>query len=328
MKVLFIFLDGIGLGENNPETNPLARAKMPNLNALLGGRSLVKESAPFDGEHASLRAIDAGVGVDGLPQSATGQAMLLTGKNISAELGYHYGPKPNPEVASYLNGETLFSKCVAAGKRTALLNSYPPRYFQGIDSGKRLYSSIPLAVTNAGLELFTYEDMSAGRALSADFTGEGWRTMLGFPDAPVMNPHEAGKKLISLAMGYDFSFFEYWASDYAGHKQQMDTAIGLMETFDGVIGGMMEEIEERGKMKEGVESRTLRHGSGQEWKEELLVLVTSDHGNMEDLSTRKHTDAHVPLIVLGDKSAREEFTRGLTDLTHVASAIWRMVEGV
>jgi hypothetical protein len=30
-------------------------------------------------------------------------------------------------------------------------------------------------------------------------------------------------------MDYDFSFFEYWASDYAGHKQQMETAVGLME---------------------------------------------------------------------------------------------------
>ena len=317
MKVLFIFLDGIGLGENNPETNPLARAKMPNLNTLLGGRSLVKDSAPFDGEHASLRASDAGVGVDGLPQSATGQAMLLTGKNISAELGYHYGPKPNPEVAAYLEGETLFSKCVAAGKRAALLNAYPPRYFQGIDSGKRLYSSIPLAVTNAGLALFKYEDLVARRGLSADFTGEGWRTMLGFPDAPVMEPREAGRKLISLAMDYDFSFFEYWASDYAGHKQQMETAVGLMETFDGVIGGMMEELEVKGQRSKVEEGRM---------KDELLVLVTSDHGNMEDVSTRKHTDADVPLIVIGSKSAREEFTRGMTDLTHVAPAIWRMVE--
>ena len=325
MRVLFIFLDGIGLGEDNPETNPLARAKMPNLNALLGGRSLVRDSAPFDGEHASLIAIDAGVGVDGLPQSATGQAMLLTGKNISAELGYHYGPKPNPEVAAYLDGETLFSKCVAAGKRTALLNAYPPRYFQGIDSGKRLYSSIPLAVTNAGLELFTYEDLVAGRALSADFTGEGWRTMLGFPDAPVMNPREAGRRLISLAMDYDFSFFEYWASDYAGHKQQMETAVGVMEVFDGVVGGMVEGLEVEGQRSE-VEERGKKKVESGRWEEgELLVLVTSDHGNMEDVSTRKHTDADVPLIVLGSKSAREEFTRGMTDLTHVAPAIWRMV---
>jgi len=308
MKVLFIFLDGIGLGENNPERNPFARAKMPNLNALLDGRSLLKESAPFDGEHASLLAIDPAVGVDGLPQSATGQAMLLTGKNISAELGYHYGPKPNPEVAAYLDGETIFSKCVQAGKKTALLNAYPPRYFHGIDSGKRLYSSIPLAVTNAGLELFKQEDFFEGRALSADFTGEGWRRMLGFPEAPVMGAHEAGRKLASLAMDYDFSLFEYWASDYAGHKQQMDTAVELMETFDRVLGGVVEEMD-RGL-------RTM---------DDMMVLVTSDHGNMEDVSTRKHTDAHVPALVIGDKTAREEFTRGMTDLTHIAPAIWRVV---
>jgi len=311
MKVLFIFLDGIGLGENNPDTNPFARAKMPNMNALLDGRSLLKVSAPFVGERATLIAVDPNVGVNGLPQSATGQAILLTGKNIPAELGYHYGPKPNPEVAAYLNGETLFSQCVKAGRKTALLNAYPPRYFDGIDSGKRLYSSIPLAVTNARLELFKHEDLFAGRALSADFTGDGWRTMLGFTESPVMDGYEAGRKLATLAKEYDFSLFEYWASDYAGHKQQMDTAVSLMELFDEVLGGLVEEIkDEDGRMKD-----------------EMLVLVTSDHGNMEDLSTRKHTDAHVPALVIGSKSAREEFTRGMTDLTHIAPAIWKTVMG-
>jgi len=283
---------------------------MPNLNKLLEGRSLLAESAPFVGEHATLLAIDPNVGVDGLPQSATGQAMLVTGKNVSAAIGYHYGPKPNPAVAEHLKDETIFSKCVEAGKKAALLNAYPPRYFDGIDSGKHIYSSIPMAVTNAGLSLFTDQDYYEGRALSADFTGEGWRAFLGFPDAPVLDAHQAGRKLATLAMEYDFSLFEYWASDYAGHKQQMETAIGLMETFDGVLGGIEEE---RG---------TLRHSSGQANKDELLVVMTSDHGNMEDLSTRKHTDAMVPALVVGEKNAREEFTRELTDLTHIAPAIW------
>ena len=311
MRVLFIFLDGIGLGENNQGINPFANAQMPNLTRLLDGGRLTADSAPFIGEEATLLAIDPNVGVDGLPQSATGQAMLLTGKNISAELGYHYGPKPNPAVAEYLKTDTLFARCVEAGKKAALLNAYPPRYFDGIDSGKRLYSSIPLAVTNAGLPLFTDEDFAAGRALSADFTGDGWRTMLGFPDAPVMPPREAGRKLVSLAMEYDFSLFEYWASDYAGHKQQMETAVGLMETFDGVLGGLVEELRDEGG--------TLRV------KDELLVVVTSDHGNMEDLSTRKHTNAMVPALVIGNKDARDEFTREMTDLTHIAPAIWRTV---
>src|SRR5512145_689743 len=214
MRVLFIFLDGIGLGENNPETNPFARAKMPNLNKLLDGRSLLKGSAPFHGERASLLAVDPAVGVSGLPQSATGQAILLTGINIPAELGYHYGPKPNPGVAAYLKEATLFSRLTKEGRKAALLNGYPPRYFHGIDSGKRLYSSIPLAVINAGLPLFKHDDLFAGRALSADFTGEGWRTMLGYLDTPVMEAAHAGQTLGTLAKEYDFALFEYWASDY------------------------------------------------------------------------------------------------------------------
>src|SRR5687768_6309391 len=199
MRVLFIFLDGIGLGEDNPETNPFARTKMPNLNRLLDGRSLLKDAAPFHGERASLLAIDPAVGVRGLPQSATGQAILMTGINIPAELGYHYGPKPNHSVAAYLKEATLFSRFVKEGKKAALLNGYPPRYFHGIDSGKRLYSSIPLSVVNAGLLLFKHDDLFAGRALSADFTGEGWRTMLGFSEALVMQPSQAGQKLGTLA---------------------------------------------------------------------------------------------------------------------------------
>jgi hypothetical protein len=302
MRLLFIFMDGIGLGENNPESNPFARAKMPNLNQLLDGRSLLKDAAPFHGDRASLLAVDPGVGVSGLPQSATGQAILLTGINIPAELGYHYGPKPNPEVAAYLKEATLFSRFAKEGKKTTLLNAYPPRYFDGIDSGKRLYSSIPQSVVNAGLPLFKHDDLFSGRALSADFTGEGWRSMLDFAEAPMLDAHHAGQKLGTLAKEYDFSLFEYWASDYAGHKQEMDNAIHLMETFDGVLGGLAES-----------------------WDDDGLILVTSDHGNMEDLSTRRHTDAYVPALVIGNKSARDEFTRGMKDLTDIAPAIWKTV---
>ncbi len=303
MKILFLFLDGIGLGENNAETNPFVRADMPNLQSLLGGKALIKSSAPFEGERISLMAVDPNLGVQGLPQSATGQAVLLTGINIPAELNYHYGPKPNPEVAKYLGGETIFSKTVQAGKKAALLNAYPPRYFDGIDSGKRLYSSIPLALTNAGLPLFTEKDYYEGRALSADFTGEGWREFLGYPEAPIFDSHTAGIKLGELAKQYDFSFFEYWASDYAGHKQDMASAVKQLETFDSVLTGLLESWQ----------------------NEEGLIALTSDHGNMEDLSTRKHTAAHVPLLLFGDKHARKEFQH-VTDLTGIAPAIFKLLD--
>ncbi|MCL4272074.1 MAG: hypothetical protein KJZ72_21130 [Anaerolineales bacterium] len=298
MRILFLFLDGIGLGDDNPETNPFVRAEMPYLESLLDGKKLTRSAAPFESGLISLQAVDSNLGVKGLPQSATGQAVLLTGINIPAELGYHYGPKPNPEVAQYLDGKTLFSRTIQAGKKTALLNAYPPRYFDGIDSGKRLYSSIPLVLTNAGVSLFTHDDYFAGHALSADFTGEGWREVLGYPDAPVFDSITAGTNLSQLAKHYDFSFFEYWASDYAGHKQDMGWAIRQLETFDGVLKGLLADWD-------------LAHD---------LVLLTSDHGNMEDLSTRKHTAAPVPLILFGEKTKRDAFT-DVSDLTGIAPAI-------
>ncbi len=303
MKILFLFLDGIGLGEDNPEINPFVRANMPYLESLLGGKKITKSAAPFESDIATLKAIDPNLGVKGLPQSATGQAVLLTGINIPAELGYHYGPKPNPEVAQYLDGKTVFSRVVQSGKKTALLNAYPPRYFDGIDSGKRLYSSIPLALTNAGVPLFTEKDYYAGNALSADFTGEGWRTFLGFKDAPLFDPESAGSNLANLASQYDFSFFEYWASDYAGHKQDMPWAVKQLEILDGVLKGLLSKSDCQSD----------------------LLLITSDHGNMEDLGTRKHTSANVPLLLFGDKKNRDVFSNVL-DLAGIAPAIFNLLK--
>jgi hypothetical protein len=277
---------------------------MPFLQSLLDGQKLIRATAPYESELVSLLALDAGLGVDGLPQSATGQAVLMTGVNIPAELGYHYGPKPNPEVARYLkNGNTIFSWLHAEHKKTALLNAFPPRYFHGIESGLRLYSSIPLAYTSAGFPLFTQDDFFAGRALSADFTGQGWHSVLNIPQAPLRAAREAGEKLAQLAQGYDFSMFEYWASDYAGHKQDMDWAVEQLEVFDGVLAGLVALWD----------------------MEQDLILVTSDHGNMEDLSTRRHTDAKVPGLVIGKQ--HKSFAEGLTDLTGIAPRIKKYILG-
>lgn len=296
MRILFIFLDGIGLGPDEPVTNPLAQAAMPRLESLLEGRRLTARAAPYVNGRAALLALDPRLGVSGLPQSATGQAVLLTGRNVPAEIGEHYGPKPDERIAAILREDNLFKRLVAAGKTAALLNAYPPRYFHGVDSGKRLYSSIPLAVTSAGLPLFTEAEFFAGQALSADFTGQGWRSMLGYPHAPVLTPQAAGQKLAELASGYDFSFFEYWASDYAGHKQDMHDALRQMEVFDTVLGELLNALPD-----------------------DMLVLVTSDHGNMEDLGTRRHTLADVPCLLIGAR--HREIAARLHTLQDVAPAI-------
>lgn len=299
MKFLFLFMDGIGLAAAIPEINPFAAARMPNLQALLGGKQLLAGSALAHTERASLLQLDAGLGVEGLPQSATGQAALVTGKNVSKLIGEHYGPKPTKEIAAVIREDNLFSQLKQRGYTSALLNAYPQRYFDVIASGRRMYSAIPLAVTSAGIELMTAEDLNAGRAFSVDFTGQGWRDQLGYKDSPLMQPAEAGEKLATVTRSYDLAFFEYWPSDYAGHHQDRESAISQLENFDAVLGGLLAVWDD----------------------EEGLILITSDHGNMEDLSTRHHTLNPVPALVIGSQTLREQFCRGLADLSQVTPAI-------
>lgn len=299
MKLLFLFLDGVGLGEDDPQRNPFARACMPALLDLLDGQRMVHRASPLETRRATLLALDACLGVPGLPQSATGQAALLTGQNVPALLGYHYGPKPNPAVAEFLANGNLFSRLTQAGRQAAFLNAFPPGYFDGIHSGRRLYAAIAQAAVNAGLPLGTLDDLRLGRALSADFTAQGWRERLGLPDTPALLPVEAGQRLARLAAGYDFSLFEYWLSDYAGHSQDMQAACDLLESFDQVLEGLLSGWDDDGG----------------------LILVTSDHGNLEDLSTRRHTANPVPALVIGRQELRHRFCNSLRDLTDVAPAI-------
>ena len=303
--MLFLFLDGVGLGADDSEQNPFAAADMSNLVNLLEGRRLVAGSAPFEGQRATLLAVDARLGVDGAPQSATGQAALLTGENVPAQVGEHYGPKPNPAVAEIVRRDNLFMQVLKRGGSAALLNGYPPRYFDAIESGVRLYSSIPLAATSAGVELMTVQDMQNGRAFSADFTGAGWSEQPGFPSIPIYDPAQAGRQLAEAAEQYELAWFDFWPSDFAGHRGEMADAIALLENLDAVFGGLVEAWGDRSD----------------------LIVVSSDHGNLEDLSKKGHTLNSVPALMVGPSEMRRAFSSRLKDLTSFAPAILETLYG-
>jgi 2,3-bisphosphoglycerate-independent phosphoglycerate mutase len=297
--MLFLFLDGVGLGDHNHQTNPFAVAKMPTLQALLDGLRLTADITPFENRHASLKAIDACLGVTGLPQSASGQAALLTGKNVPAIIGEHYGPKPNPQISRILAENNLFSLLKQNGKRAALLNAFPPRYFENIQRGKSLPGAIAMAALSAGISLKTHNDLLHGAALSADFTGEGWQERLGFSDVKILEPEAAGNRLAALAATYDFALFEYWLTDLVGHRQDMETACQILESFDAVLAGL------------------LAKWNGQNG----LIVITSDHGNLEEIHSRRHTSNPVPCLVIGAEAYRRRFLQYISDLTGVTPAI-------
>ncbi len=299
--VLIFFIDGVGMGSADPEVNPFVTANLPNMNNLLGDGWFLADGGRRTTHRASLIPTDACLGVEGRPQSATGQAVILTGRNVSAAIGEHYGPKPNQPVRDELAKGSLFSETVAAGGKTALLSPYPQGYFDAINSGKRLYSSVPQAVVNAGVPLYGADELMAGRAVSPAFTGEVWRTMLNYTDAPLYSLHEAGLKLAQLAADYRFSFFEHWPSDRLGHRGPLSEAKTHLETLDQVYGGLLEGWDD----------------------ENGLLIITSDHGNIEDKTHRNHTKNDVATILVGQGHA--ELAEQIHDLTDIAKVVNRFL---
>src|SRR5881394_3334483 len=95
MHILLIFLDGIGLGDNNPDVNPFAVANTPTLLSLTNGKRWLRETGHQEATRSILVPTDPRLGVAGRPQSGTSQAAILTGRNIPQIIGEHYGPKPN-----------------------------------------------------------------------------------------------------------------------------------------------------------------------------------------------------------------------------------------
>jgi hypothetical protein len=301
--VLFLFLDGIGLGPDDPAINPFARAAMPNLSGLLGGRRLVAGTAPLHTERASVVSVDACMGVPGMPQSGSGQAALLTGANVPALIGGHYGPWPSTAIVNLLANGNIFRAVRRQGRSAAFLNAYPPSYFHAVESGRRLYSSIPQGAVSGGVPLRTADDLRRGEAIAADLTAKGWHERLGLTDTPLLTEREAGTRMAELAFRHDFSFFEYWLSDYAGHGQDMAAAVALLDGVDAMLGGLLEA-----------------------WQDDAgLILITSDHGNMEDLSTRGHTMNPVPAVIIGEEEARRSVAGSVRTLADVAPALMKVM---
>src|SRR5438067_435351 len=107
MRVLLFFVDGVGLGDDDPAINPFVTARIPTLNSMLDGAPPTRASAGARTTRASLVGLDAQLGVPGLPQSGTGQTALLTGHNAPQTFGRHFGPWVPVRLRALVAGESV-----------------------------------------------------------------------------------------------------------------------------------------------------------------------------------------------------------------------------
>ncbi len=290
-RILAVFLDGVGLGDDDPARNPFAAPdSTPFLAKLLGGARLLRDAAGISTDRATLTGLDATLGLGGLPQSGTGQTAILTGTNAAAHIGGHDGPYPNTALKSLLATESVFQKLQATGRPVAFANAYPDRFLKRLGRGTGRLSANARAALSAGLMLRGWDNLRRGEAVSALLTNRYWREW-GY-DAPLLSGAEAGAQLAQLSQNFSLTFFEMWYTDVVGHKQKAADAAALLSLLDDFFAGIVGAVDL---------ART-------------LVLVFSDHGNMEDLSTRKHTRAPALCLAIGAAHSEISALDSLTDI--------------
>jgi hypothetical protein len=300
VRVILLFLDGVGIGAKNPETNPFQSAQIPTLRNLLGGNSVLRTNKRLSTELAELVPVNATLGVAGLPQSGTGQTAIFTGANGARIFGRHFGPFPPTVLRPIIESRSIFRQLQKRGQRVCFANAFPQPFFDYTNSGTRRLTVTTLACMMSGIPILTANELKRDEAVSADFTRSRWPE-LGHPDVRPVTPYEAGEHLWRIAERHDFTLFEYWLTDHAGHRQKMAPAIATLENLDQFLGGLFSRFTHR----------------------DSLFVATSDHGNIEDLSVKTHTRNPVPCIAVGQH--RKEFVASIKNLTHITPAILRLL---
>ena len=288
MKIIFIFIDGLGIGEADALKNPCVNAKINLFNIFQ--TDLFPKKLPYDG---IAGAIDAQLGAPGIPQSATGQTALFTGINAVQYIGSHLSGFPNEKLRILLEHHSIFTQFKKMGKQPCFLNAYRPLFFEkGPDAIIRYLSVTSVMNWKAGLHFFNFEELAAEQSIYHDFTN--LELMKRGYKIPLFTAQKAGAILAGQSQNYDLCLYEYFKTDWAGHAQNLSEAVALLVHLEKFIITLLQHID----------------------LSETLVVITSDHGNIEDLSLKTHTTNPVPLILWGKgKESLLDKTDSLVDIT-------------
>lgn len=292
-RVGLFFIDGLGLGEDDPLTNPLAPGH-DGFAELIGG-PLIKDyvGEGIDAPYTVVVPTDALLGVAGLPQSATGQTSLLTGINAQARIGRHLNGFPSPALSEILQESGIFRRYAMIKQKAVFANAFTPEYFHGVYQRKWRLSATTVAALAGDQPLKEVDDLRRGSAVYQDMTREHFIER-GY-GIHTVEPAQAGRDFARLIQENDFTLYEYFQTDRCGHKQNREWAARILDHFSEFLHGLFSILDPRND----------------------LLIITSDHGNFEAMDRKTHTMNPVPTIAWGYGAKHFRQVKGLTDIVPI-----------
>ena len=275
MKIIYLFIDGVGLSKPASD-NPLNPEVCPTLWRLID-------------RHA--KPVDACLGVEGLPQSATGQATMFTGVNCAAAVGRHCEGFPGPDLRKIIESDNLFLQLKKRGKKVRFADAYLVDSTEELAS-RRFKSVTTVMALTAPETIAVVEDLMEDQALMQDLTRETIQDR--YPDVPVITPQRAAEQLFGIARENDFTLYEFFQTDVSGHSMDYERACAVLRVYDRFLSALVQYVEAAG----------------------FTLVMTADHGNIEAVGQRGHTRNPVPFIAFGpgEQTLRDR-VNSLADVT-------------
>jgi 2,3-bisphosphoglycerate-independent phosphoglycerate mutase len=160
---------------------------------------------------------------------------------------------------------------------------------------KRRISVTSCMLLAAGAMPFTEKDISAKKALYQDYSNR--QLISQGLQLPEYSPVQAAAIIVDAAQDYEFILYEYFQTDVYAHRRSYAECIDLIRDLDILVGSLLSQLDQ---------------------KLDTLVL-TSDHGNLEDFHSRGHSRNPVPFLAWGKHG---EFLRArIKSLSDVTPAI-------
>lgn len=295
-----IFIDGVGIGENDPSKNPFFQREFAFLHATFDETPHLKNQE-LEKNNKFVFPVDANLGVEGLPQSGTGQTAIFCGINAAKKIGKHFGPYPYSSLVPIIKEENIFKKLIDQKKRVMFANAYPKVFFEYLKSGGRRLSVTSLSYYLTGLRLNTSTDVWRGNALTAEITNRRWNERLKYK-LPQIKPETAAKRLIKISSQNDFTLYEYFLTDHVGHWRIKPEREIIFEELDRFLSYIIKNLPDK-----------------------LTLLICSDHGNLEDISVKTHTQN--PALAISAGRFGEYLFQNIKSLPHIRNAVINIING-
>jgi len=304
LRVFLLFVDGLGIAASVPG-NPLADATYRGLARIGAGFPLagMEDGETRHGAESSVRAVDATFGVPGLPQSASGQTALFTGIPAPIVVGRHVNGFPTQALREILLEHSILKVLHDAGKSVTFLNAFRDLDENRQARGRRLSCST-VATLAAHVPFRSLADIYDGTAVYHDVTGE-FLIARGY-DAPLRTPEESAAAALGVSLENDLTLFEYFMTDRAGHSMDKQDVYRALSTLDRFVAEMLRLTSQA--------------------NDAPVIVLSSDHGNIEDVCQRTHTRNPVPFAIWGlYREQRDEALASTLDVAGVANVIKRWV---